>query len=219
VAIDRLDELRTAAQQEADKESDPHIGTAEWTRRVNEGYRSLWNLVRSENDDFFLEKVAATVATQANNFLSVTLGNNRLRQLWYVTGSTPDDYERVRRWNMEERPWDRQYKVAGGTVYIYPSTLAVGTYSLWREPVWTELVADGDTIHTNLIEWAEYIYLYAALGGKGKEEGDASLLGQRLGRLEKEILQIVQDLDNGEPSRVVDSQRPHYYRPERLPRP
>lgn len=219
MAINTLALLRTAAQQEADKENDSHIGTPEWNRRVNEGYRSLWNLVRSENDDFFLEKVSATVTTAANNFLSVTMGNNRLRQLWFVTGSTPDDYERVRRWNMEERPGDRSYKIAGGTVYIYPSTLAVGTYALWREPVWVELANDADTINANLVEWAEYIYLYAALGGKGKEDSDASLLGQRLGRLEKEILAITSDLDNGEPARVVEVPSRSYYRPERLPRP
>lgn len=219
MAVNTLALLRTAAQQEADKESDPHIGTPEWNRRVNEGYRSLWNLVRSENEDFFLEKVSATVASATNNFLSVTLGNNRLRQLWYVTGSTPDDWERVRRWNLEERPIDRMYKVLGGTVYIYPSTLAVGTYTVWREPVFTELAADVDTIHANLIEWAEYIYLYAALGGRGKEDSDASLLGQRLGRLEKEILAIVHDVDVSEPARVVNVWPPREWRPPPLPRP
>lgn len=219
MAINTLALLRTAAKQEADKENDPHIGDPEWNRRVNEGYRSLWNLVRSENEDFFLEKVAATCASAANNTLSVTIGNNRLRQVWFVTGSTPDDYERVRRWNLEERPCDRVYKVLGGTIYVYPSSLAVGNYSLWREPVFTELAADGDAIHANLIEWSEYIYLYAALGGRGKEESDPSLLGQRLGRLEKEILAIVHDLDVGEPARVVDVWPRQAFRNPPLPRP
>jgi hypothetical protein len=219
VAIDTLAELRTAAKEEADKESDPHIGDPEWNRRVNEGYRSLWNLVRSENEDFFLEKVAATCVSAANNFLDVTLGNNRMRQLWYVTGASPDDWERVRRWNMEERPIDRLYKVAGGTIYLYPSTLAVGTYALWREPVFTELAADGDAVHANLIEWSEYIYLYAALGGRGKEESDSSPLAARLGRLEKEILAITKDIDIGEPARVVNVWPPREWRPPPLPRP
>lgn len=217
--INTLALLRTAAKEEADKENDPHIGDTEWRRRINEGYRSLWNLVRSENEDFFLEKVSATVASAANNFLSVTFGNNRLRQLWYLTGSGPDDYERVRRWNLEERPIDRGYKILGGTCYIYPSTLAVGNYTVWREPVFTELVADGDTIHANLVEWAEYVYLYAAIGGKGKEESEASLLGQRLAGLTQQILSITKDLDTGEPARVVNVWPQREWRPPPLPRP
>jgi hypothetical protein len=220
VAINTLALLRTAAKQEADKENDPHIGDPEWNRRVNEGYRSLYNLVRSENEEFFVSKTTATCVSAANNVLSVALSGQRLRQLWYVTGSTPDDYERVRRWNMEELPTTRSYKIMGsGVIYIYPASMAPGTYTLWRETALLELVADGDTIDGTLIDWAEYIYLYAALGGKGKEESDASLLGQRLARLEKEILAIVHDLDASEPSRVVDVWPRREYRNPPLPRP
>lgn len=220
MAINTLALLRTAAKEEADKENDPHISDTEWRRRINEGYRSLWSLVRSENEEWFVSKVTATCVSASNNVLNVALSGQRLRALWYVTGSGPDDYERVRRWNMEEIPDQRSYKIMGsGVIYIYPSSLAVGTYTMWREQAFLELVADGDTIDGTLLDWAEYIYLYAAVGGKGKEESDASLLGQRLGRLEKEILAFVSDLDASEPARVVNVSPAREWRPPPLPRP
>jgi hypothetical protein len=218
VATNTLALLRTASKEEADKENDPHIGDTEWNRRINDGYRSLWNLVRSENEDFFLEKVAATCASASNNVLSVTLGNNRLRALWYLSGSTPDDYEIVRRGNLRQRACDREYIIASGTIYIWPSTLAVGSYSVWREPVFTELANDASAIHADLVEWAEYIYLYAAHSAKGKEEADPNDIAGRLGRLEREILALTKDRDSGEAARVVDVRPREYYRPPNLPR-
>jgi hypothetical protein len=219
LATNTLALLRAAAQDEADKENDPSISAAQWNRRVNDGYRSLWNLLRSLDREHFVAKVAATCASTSNNFLSTTLGANRLRALWFLdTPSDPDAYTPLRRWNIEERPTDRMYKVLGGTVYIYPATLAIGSYTMWVESAFVELANDASTIDTRLTEWAEYIYLYAAVGGKDKEESDTSILGMRLSRLEREIMSLA-NLDGGEPARIVDVSNRGIYRVPILPRP
>lgn len=220
MAISTLATLRTAAQQEADKENDPSITTAEWSRRVNEGYRALWSIVRSEDPDFWIDKGSATISTIANNFFSLT-GNKRLRQLWFVTGATPDDYIRVPRWNLEEAAIERRHKVVRNSVYVYPASLSLGSYIVWSEAAFVELVADGDTIDTALIDWSEYIYLYAAYGGRDKEESDGTALVARMQRLENEIRDLTRERETGEPARVVDHgwSAPNMYIPPRLPDP
>jgi hypothetical protein len=220
LAISTLSALRTAAQQEADKENDPSVTTAEWNRRVNEGYRALWSIVRSGDPDFFVDRGTATISTVANNFFALA-GNRRVRQLWFVTGSTPDDYVRLRRWNLEEPAWERVYKVVRNSVYVYPASVAPGSYILWSEPAFVELVADGDVVDAALIDWTEYVYLYAAFGGRDKEESDGSGLVARMQRLEKEIRDLTRERDIGEPGRVVDHgwTYDNSFRPPRLPDP
>lgn len=204
MAINTLALLRQAAKEEADKENDPSVTDPEWNRRVNEGYRTLWSLVRAADPEHFVARGTATVVSAVNNFLSVTLGSNRMRQLWFVTGTTADDYERVPRWNLEERALERAHKVVGGTVYIYPASTAVGSYITWIETAFAELAADGSTVDSRIQEWVEYIYLYAAFGGRDKEESDTSGLVARMQRLESEIVSLASDLDSGDPPRVVD---------------
>lgn len=202
--------LRTYAQQEADKEGDAHIGDPEWNRRLNAGYRALWNRIRRKGGDFFTTSTTFTLSASSRT-LSLTSFTDwgRMRRLDYLTGSGEDDHVRVRRYSFDEEGLfsDRRYCIVGTNLRISSLAVAAGNYRIWYESRFTPLTAEsgaGGTVDDRVDQWNEFIYLHAAAAGRDKEESDASDVIRRLRELEVEIDEFAGDQDVSEPARIVD---------------
>lgn len=200
-----LSVLRTRSQQRADKENDDHIGTAEWTSYINEGYSALWDeVIRAFGDHFVSVSSSSAVAggTGANT-MSLPTDFYLLRKVQRQDGGR---WHRVSRFNLAEGDsLDAvRYRLMGNSIYFEPFDACRGTYRVWYVPGYTALSADVDTIDTRVDTWNEFIVVKAAIAALNKEESDTSVLERQLATLTQRIHTMARARDAGEPDRIAD---------------
>lgn len=194
-----MSDLKTIVQEQGDLVGDSHIGTAasgELERRVNFGYRRLWNLIRRLTlGEFFFTEYDFTIAAAAYT-ATMPAAFGRLIQLYHRTGSGPDDIEPLARIRLPELPVGvRGYRLIGGnTVRVWPASSAPGNYRVHYEAKYTEL-GTADNMDSRLEEWKEFVGVAGALGGVGKQDRATDELRTRLAELESEITWLVHDQD------------------------
>lgn len=198
-------QLATQARELSDTENDLHISTSELDRRVDYGYRELWNLVRRVcGDDFFLAQTATiTTLTATNTTYTLPTDFGAMSQVRKILGTGGDDYEEIGRFLFRESPASRlSYRVAGGIMYMSPAVLCTGSFVVWYQKKYTELAGAGN-MDAGLEEWREYPAIVAAMGCLAKQESAYDYLAMRRNEMREEIQSTFARRDMM-PDRIID---------------
>jgi len=195
-------QFRDQVRDRADLVADNFVLDATLTTWINKSIAELYDLLIQASEDWYLASAPVTVNSGGVSF-PVPTGMIRWRGLDRRIGGT--DYTHVKKGVFRERLTytEPRYILAGGTVYIYPTTSAPGTYLQWYVPVFTPLAADGDTFD-GINGWEEYVIVDVAIKCRVKGEEDASDLFTAKAIQRARIQTMAASRDGSEAPRITD---------------
>lgn len=211
-----LSSLRTRVRERANMENSQFVSDAEVTRYINESYATLYDLLVSRFEDYFIQDpLEFTISSGSYTY---SLPSTFYKLVGVDRKSNGTDYYSIRPFSFEERNrntnttrlrgWntDVKYRILGSDLRFTPEGSAPGTYRLWYIPSYTALSSDSDVIDTTITRnnWEEYIVIDAAMKCLVKEESDTNDLKIELARIEKRIEEMAQNRDIGNTDRITD---------------
>lgn len=212
-----LSQLRTRARQAADMENSAFISDAELTSMVNASYLSLYNLLVTTFEDYFVTgPTTFTLSDSDAGVYALPSDFFKLRGLDYLLGSDyvtvyPFQWSRRNQLNRALRStWTGQvelgYRILGTNLRIEPNDSATGTYRLYYIPACTPLSSDSDTLSTQITRsgWEEYIVIDVARKMRIKEESSVDALVSQLAVIKQDIMDSASDRDADQPQYIND---------------
>lgn len=207
-----LTDLILSARQKADMVNSTFIEDPEWTDYINNSYAELYDILVSRFEDYYSKTLSFTIASSST---SQTLPSDFYKFRGLDFNISGNDYITVRKFNFEERNKinrvltrtlrgvsDRQYRVMGQNILIYPVDKAPGNYRLWYIPRYTPLTT-GASVLGDVLDFQEYITTDAAIKALVKEESDPSALMMHKNELKLRIEAMASNRDTT-PDRIGD---------------
>lgn len=207
-----LADIKTQVRQRADMENSTFIKDDELKNYINNSYAELYDILVSRFEDYFSKSESFSLTGASNNH-SLPSDLYKVRGVDYMLST--NDPVTLRRWNFDERNkiartttralrgvGDRQYRVMGQNLTVLPSDKAPGNYQLWYIPRYNPLSLDADTLG-DVLDFAEYIIVDAAIKCLIKEESDTSVLLAIKQGLKARIEAMASNRDT-QPDRIAD---------------
>ncbi len=207
-----LADLILAARQKADMVNSTFIEDPEWTYYINQSYAELYDIMVGHFEDYYSKTQSFTI-NSGETSLALPSDFYKFRGLDYQLAG--NDYITVRKFNFEERnkinrvltrglrgTSDRQYRIMGQNLLIYPVDKAPGSYRMWYIPRYTPLVYSYDVLG-DVLDFEEYITTDAAIKAIVKEESDPSALLLQKQALKSRIEAMASNRDTM-PDRISD---------------
>jgi hypothetical protein len=199
-------ELKSRAKARSDMANSNFITDAEWLQFINSSTQSLYDLLVSKNEDYYVTSV--TISANGTDRIF------RLPQTFYKLLGV--DYQlhgrtcAMERYNFQERNRNNstsdklKYRIVGQNIH-FSSVPAAQSLTLWIIPAFTPFENDDDEFD-GINGWEEWVVVDAAIKAKDKEESDATLLVASKAELTDRIEKLATPRDQGRPERVVDLQ-------------
>ncbi len=210
-----LSDLTAGAIQLADMVGNNFVTAAQWRLWCgDDAVRELHGIVSTAYSDTFFKTLTFTMTGAAAGVYTLPTDFMRMRGL----DLNPDTPSRrtIHRFNFGERngkrrgPVDfnnwrrREYRIVSRTTMIIePVEQAAGPYKLYYVPIPPVLVADGDSLQTELVPFREYIFIVAAIKALGKQEKDTADLKERRDLMRADIMASAAT-DENEADTIVD---------------
>ena len=206
-----LETLRLMAKQEADMENSSFVDPDELNRKLQDGYRELYDILTGKNQDYYLDDpteftLSGTDSTDLPTDFFKLVGvdayiGGRWKALDPFNWNERNDSgagSRGRRRRSKLR-----HRIVGTKLKIVPSDSCDGTYRLWYYPTCPDLVDVGE-LDVHAENWREYIVVCGAIYCLEKEESDTSGKVLKKAQLEKRIREAAADRDVGHSARIQD---------------
>lgn len=207
-----LADLTLAARQKADMVNSTFIEDTEWKDYINNSYAELYDLLVSRFEDYYSKTLSFTISSSGTQ-QALPSDFYKFRGLDFQLSG--NDYITVRKFNFEERnkinrvltrglrgTSDRQYRVMGQNILIYPVDKAPGDYRMWYIPRFSPLTTSS-SILGDVMDFQEYITTDAAIKALVKEESDPSALMAHKMELKSRIEAMASNRDT-QPDRISD---------------
>jgi hypothetical protein len=217
-------ELRTRAQQRADRVNSNFVTTAEWNAYLNASARELYDLLITSYEDYFVAP-RLSITTDGTASFDLPTGQNyssapALYKLYGVdlgVSAAQDAWITLKKFDFIARNRyvfpqqgstalgvnNLQYRVLGSKIQFIPTPSAGQTIGLWYFPRLTTLMRDYDILD-GISGWEEYVVVDAAIKALRKEESDTQeLMSEKMG-LKQRIEEAAQGRDAGQPDTISD---------------
>lgn len=220
----QLSDLRTAAKQRVNRESDDDtsgfITKAEWNSYINSSWRELYDLLVSKYQEQFAKSVQFNISDSAESYSWTTIGATDFYKGLGVDMllQGPNYWQPLKRFNFAERGFGNplaplvvgvpglyplRYQLRGDAVF-FMRPVPSATCRLWYIPVAPSLTLDTDTID-DVNGYSEYVVVDAAIKALLKEESDPSALMAVKAALRERVLSSSDNRDAGSPVTVGDT--------------
>lgn len=195
-------QFRNRARDRADLVADMFVTDATLNQWINDSVSELYDLLLQASEDWYLTSAPVTVAGASTSF-ATPAGMIRFRGVDRDLGG--GKYESLKRGVFRERftYTERRYVLTAGTVLLFPASSAAGSYVQWYTPVFTPLVADGDSFD-GVNGWEEYVVVDVALKARVKGEEDVGDLFTAKALLRGRVQTMAATRDTSEPPRITD---------------
>ena len=213
-----LYELRTRAQQRADRVNSNFVTLEEWNSYINQSYFELYDLLVTTFEDYFVKTPYIVTTNGTDNQYAlpsdfyklegVDLGLDANQNAWvtlkkfdfisrnrYVFPNLTSTYLGV---------FNLRYRLVGNKLMFIPTPSGNQYLRIWYIPKMVELLQDTD-IATGVSGWTEYIIVDAAIKAMQKEESDVSVLAAQKMALIKRIEETAMNRDVGQPDTISDT--------------
>jgi len=229
-----LGEIRTRAQQRADRLNSEFVTKPEWNFFINQAMFELYDLLVTQYEDYFIAP-PTTFQVAGNQFLyplpdGVTAFIDQNNQSFVpppflklvgvdlALNTSANGYVTVNKFNFADRNkfvypnsastiygvFNLQYRLMGDKIEFIPTPSAGQKIRLWYIPRLNELLADNDLTTIGFSGWLQYVIVRAAKYALDKEESDTSKLDEELAFLIKRIEASSMNRDAGNPDKISD---------------
>ena len=238
-----LQQLRTLAQQKADRVNSNFITLPEWNNFINLAADELYDLITTVYEDYNLyQPVFFTTTGQTMSYplpdgittFQDASGNNIVPPpLYKLSGvdlglnNAPNGFVTVQKYNFIDRNryvfpntastiygvFGLQYRVIGNTLRFIPQPSSSQPIRLWYTPRREQLLREND-ITDGYNGWTNYIIARAAKYALDKEESDTSKLDAEILYLKSRIEETASNRDQGQPDTISDGRMASGFGPD-----
>lgn len=218
-----LGEIRTRAQQRADRVNSNFVTLPEWNFNINQAYYELYDLLITTYEDYYVSP-RLMIATDGTSYrYDLPNGQNydaapALYKLYGVDlglDNTSNAFVTLKKFDFISRNryvypqitstymgvFNLQYRLVGNKIMFIPAPSAGQYIGLWYFPRLTTLLQDTDVMD-GISGWTEYVIVRAAKYALDKEESDTSKLDQELMFMKKRIEESAMNRDAGQPDTI-----------------
>lgn len=220
-----LGELRTRAQQRADRVNSNFVSLPEWNYYINQSYYELYDLLITLYEDYYVAPRLSIVTDSSQSYpLPNGSNNNAAPALYKLYGvdlglnGNNNAFVTLKKFDFISRNryvfpqitstflgvFNLEYRLVGGNIMFIPTPSAGQTIGLWYFPKLTTLLRDTD-IMDGISGWTEYVIVDAARKALAKEESDTSVLTQEKLALKQRIEESAMNRDAGQPDTISDT--------------
>jgi hypothetical protein len=230
-----LGEMRTSAQQRADRVNSNFVTTPEWNAYLNQAMYELYDLLITQYEDYFKAPPASfTVNGSAYVYplpdgLIAFLDNNnnsfvaaplyKMLGMDLAVNTANNGYVNIPKYNFVDRNtfvypntastiygvFNLRYRMMGQNVEFIPTPSGNQKIRIQYIPRIPKLLADTDLTTTGISDWNEYIILKAAILALTKEESDTSKLETQLQYQIERIQDSSVNRDAGQPDTISNT--------------
>lgn len=230
-----LGELRTRAQQRADRLNSQFVTLPEWNFFINQAMFELYDLLITAYEDYYLAPTALFTTNGSQRIYPLPNGvltfqdengDDFVPEPFYKLmgvdigiASNNNAFGTVNNFNFIDRNkyvypnaggtlygvFNIQYRVMGDKIQFIPVPSANQPIKLWYIPRLRQLLKDTDISTTGISGWLQYVIIRAAKYALDKEESDTTKLDQELVYLKQRIEETASNRDAGQPQRISDS--------------
>jgi len=211
-----LSEMRTRVRRRADMERSTFVSDAEINQYINDGIKTLYDLlVQKFGQDYYtiVAPIVPFVSDQLEydlpaDFYKETGVDLQLDSNSFITCKPYMHVERNRFNTILSRGvlayQSTFYKIYSNKIYFTQSPGSSSAYRLWYIPKAVQLTTDTDTFD-GYNGWEKYVEILSAIDCKEKEESDTVALERQLARIEKRIEDASTNRQAGIGLRVTDT--------------
>lgn len=206
--------LRTRAKVLSDLVDSSKVTDAQWTEFLNDGVKTLYDILVSRHEYYFETTETVTIVTDQTDY-DLPASFMRLLQLDYRQSST-DDYMPVFPWQNDQAVWlegsiariywdgTQQifYGLRGGKLRILPVPTS-GNLRLRYIPMCPLLVDEDDDLPNQLMnQWDKFVLWSAVADAKSTMEDDAMFAQGKMQEMRQHIEKIALHRDVNKPRTI-----------------
>jgi hypothetical protein len=238
-----LQQIRTLAQQKADRVNSNFITLPEWNSYINLAADELYDLITTIFDDYNMaEPVYFTTSGQTQSYPlpdGLTTFQNANGQnivpppIYKLSGidlglnNAPNGFVTVQKYNFIDRNryvfpntastiygvFGLQYRFIGNSIRFIPQPSSSQPIRIWYIPRREQLLRESD-VTDGYNGWTNYIIARAAKYALDKEESDSSKIDAELVYLKQRIEESAPNRDQGQPDTVSDGRMASGFGPD-----
>ncbi len=230
-----LGELRTKAQQRADRLNSDFVTLPEWNSYINAAMYELYDILITQYEDYYKAPNASFSSTGSqfiyplpdgaisflddNNNSFVAKPFYKLLGVDLALNTANNAYVTINKYNFIDRNtfvypntastiygvFNLRYRLLGSNIEFIPTPSSGQKIRLQYIPRIPKLLADSDLTTTGISDWNEYIILKAAILALTKEESDTSALERQLMFQVERIMDSAVNRDAGQPDTISNT--------------
>jgi hypothetical protein len=238
-----LQQIRTLAQQKADRVNSNFITLPEWNSYINLAADELYDLITTIFEDYNMaEPVYFTTSGQTQSYPlpdGLTTFQNANGQnivpppIYKLSGidlglnNAPNGFVTVQKYNFIDRNryvfpntastiygvFGLQYRFIGNSIRFIPQPSSSQPIRIWYIPRREQLLRESD-VTDGYNGWTNYIIARAAKYALDKEESDSSKIDAELVYLKQRIEESAPNRDQGQPDTVSDGRMASGFGPD-----
>jgi hypothetical protein len=230
-----LGEIRTRAQQRADRLNGNFVTLPEWNFFIIQAMYELYDLLINADEEYFVAAPAYFKTNGSQQFYALPDGTNtfqdasganfipkpfyKLKGVDLGLGNAGNGFVTVGRFEFADRNryiypntastiygvFNLQYRLMGKDLELIPTPSANQPMRLWYVPRLKTPLADADMSDIGISGWLQYVIVRAAKYALDKEESDTTKLDQELNALNTRIASTAANRDQANPARISDT--------------
>jgi len=238
-----LQQIRTLAQQKADRVNSNFITLPEWNSYINLAADELYDLITTIFDDYNMaEPVYFTTSGQTQSYplpdglttFQDANGQNivpppiyKLSGIDLGLNNAPNGFVTVQKYNFIDRNryvfpntastiygvFGLQYRFIGNSIRFIPQPSSSQPIRIWYIPRREQLLRESD-VTDGYNGWTNYIIARAAKYALDKEESDSSKIDAEILYLKQRIEESAPNRDQGQPDTVSDGRMASGFGPD-----
>lgn len=227
-----LGQIRTMAQQRADRVNSNFVTKPEWNSYINQSYFELYDLLVTTYEDYYIAPAYQFITDGSNAIYNLPDGSssftdvngNVCKPFYKLMGLDCGIAANNNAWvTLNKFPFisrnryvypnvtstffgvfNMQYRLMGNSIHFIPTPSAGQYMQAWYIPRVATLLKDSDILD-GISGWTEYVIVDAAIKALEKEESDASLLVAQKMALKQRIEETAMNRDAGQPDTISNT--------------
>lgn len=217
-----LGQLRTLAQQKADRVNSNFVTLPEWNTYINQSYFELYDELTTLYEDYFLAPVFSFTTNGTDSIYDLPPNFYKLMGVDLGLDASNNAWVTIKKFNFIDRNqyvypnitstflgvFNLRYRLMGNKLHFIPTPSAGQTVQVWFIPRLVTLLQDNDQAD-GVSGWTEIIAVDAAIKALLKEESNeaAAALMQEKQMLLDRIRSTGMNRDAGQPDTISATRR------------
>jgi len=211
-------EIRTQAQQRADRQFSNFVGVQEWNTYINQSWFELYDILITVYEDYFVKEPVLFITNGSDQSYPLAPDFYKMYGVDYGLNTNQNAWVTLEKFNFISRnqfvypqlnttiigPFNLKYRVLQDKIHFIPIPSGGQYVRYWYIPKPVTLLLDSDIL-PGQSGWSEYVIVDAAIKALSKEESDVSVLMAQKMALKDRIEKSAMNRDVGQPDKISDT--------------